>query len=465
MRQPLYLRQLRKDIDIWIENGWVQPEHRDHILATAGTSSEARSLVPIMMVVGAGLVGLGFLSFIAANWSGMEKLPRLILLFGSMWSAFGLALWARYRSPFAFEGLVLLGTILFGVNIMFVAQTYNINAHYPDGVLLWSAGAMVAALLIPSRSALALGFCLVALATGLEVLRFTPVLHVKFLYIWGPLALGAFFLKWRPGHHLAALSFAAWLLFSGLYLENAFDFKSPDILLVYATGSALAASLGLVITPPDKRHSVIFIYGYLILLFISWLLLFWDSRGGSPLAGKFALICATGVGGLSLFGVMKKQLRILDGIIMTALVLLLPYLAYYPSTSSQIAFWSKSAGLLMFLAWALSFGAWRQSKLIINYALVALGGEILFIYFSTFGGLLGNSAFFGISGVVFIASAFGLEKLRRTLSMKNKGEAHDPPHSVSQCSSHSHSSCRKYDSPAYTIAGNGNCYRSQNGPG
>ena len=42
---------------------------------------------------------------------------------------------------------VVLGILLFGSNIWFIAQTYNINAHYPDGTMLWALGALAAAVI------------------------------------------------------------------------------------------------------------------------------------------------------------------------------------------------------------------------------------------------------------------------------------------------------------------------------
>jgi len=43
---------------------------------------------------------------------------------------------------------LLLGVILFGSNIMLIAQIYHIDSHFPNGVLMWSLGALLAAWLV-----------------------------------------------------------------------------------------------------------------------------------------------------------------------------------------------------------------------------------------------------------------------------------------------------------------------------
>lgn len=167
MRPPFYLRQLKRDLDTWIAKGLVDEDNKEAILASVGAGSQARTLDVILAVFGVILIGAGAMSFVAANWAAMAKLERLIVLFGSLWGAYAIAGWFMANSRGAIgQAFVLLGVILFGVNIHFVAQTYNIQAHYPDGLLLWGVGAIIAAALVPSRAALALALGLGGWWTG-----------------------------------------------------------------------------------------------------------------------------------------------------------------------------------------------------------------------------------------------------------------------------------------------------------
>ena len=138
MRPPFYISQLKRDLEMWIKQGLVPAENRDKILESVSNGSSVSGLETIIAVFGAILIGAGALSFVGANWAEMSKGARLIVLFGSMWLAYAAAIWfyGVARGLIA-QAFVLLGVLLFGTNIWFIAQTYNINSHFPDGTLLW----------------------------------------------------------------------------------------------------------------------------------------------------------------------------------------------------------------------------------------------------------------------------------------------------------------------------------------
>src|SRR3989304_4314553 len=144
LRESAFLRRLRKELPVWLQQGWVTPgsvqKILDHVAAQRGTG--VRYLPLAFSILGVLLLGAGVITFFAANWSIMPKVAKLPLLFGSMWLAYAGAGYAlRYReAPQLGEALLLLGVILFGSNIMLIGQIYHIDAHYPNGVLLWALG-------------------------------------------------------------------------------------------------------------------------------------------------------------------------------------------------------------------------------------------------------------------------------------------------------------------------------------
>ena len=205
MRPPFYVRQLRRDLEDWISKGLVPATSRDAILASVGAGARTR-LDLIFAVFGVILVGAGAMSFVAANWQDMGKLTRLVVLFGSMWAAYAIAIYFLGRArDVVGQAFVLLGVLMFGANIMLVAQTYNINAHFPDGTMLWCLGALAAAALTPSRAALAATLVLACVWTWQEFQYFDVVLHIPFLFVWAACAALAFVFAWRPGVHLTIL--------------------------------------------------------------------------------------------------------------------------------------------------------------------------------------------------------------------------------------------------------------------
>ena len=97
MRPPFYLRQLRRDLEDWIAKGLVPAASRDAILASVGSGTRTR-LDLIFAVLGVILIGAGAMSFVAANWQEMSKLTRLIVLFGTMWAAYAIAIYFLGRT-------------------------------------------------------------------------------------------------------------------------------------------------------------------------------------------------------------------------------------------------------------------------------------------------------------------------------------------------------------------------------
>src|SRR6185436_10254366 len=188
MRPPFYVRQLKQDLEEWIAKGLVPASSRDAILESVGAGSRTR-LDLIIAVFGVILIGAGAMSFVAANWQEMGKFTRLVILFGTMWAAYAIAIYflGRTRDVIG-QAFVLLGVLMFGANIMLIAQTYNINSHFPDGMMLWALGALGAAVIVPSRAALAAALVLGSIWTWQEAWYFNVVLHIPFLFFWAACA-------------------------------------------------------------------------------------------------------------------------------------------------------------------------------------------------------------------------------------------------------------------------------------
>ncbi|MBU6157190.1 MAG: DUF2157 domain-containing protein, partial [Alphaproteobacteria bacterium] len=234
MRPPFYVTQLKRDLDMWISQGLVPAENRDRILATIDVPTIRGRLETILAIFGAILIGAGALSFVGANWADMSKGARLVILFGSMWLAYAAAIWARGTGrDLVGEAFLLLGVLLFGANIWFVAQTYNINSHYPDGTMLWALGALVTALIAPSRAALAAALAIGSLWTVQESTDFDGPLHVQYILFWAVCAAQAARISWRPGIHLAALGLILWFVVSNDSLQRLLSWSNAEIASIY----------------------------------------------------------------------------------------------------------------------------------------------------------------------------------------------------------------------------------------
>ena len=115
-------------------------------------------------MLGAALLCFSAITFVAANWSEPSKGLRLVLLFSALWAAYGTG-WAFDRAGHAAlaQAAPLAGIGSFGAPIILVAQTYHLDGHAPDAVLLWALGAVATRVLARSNPGLCLALLLVTL--------------------------------------------------------------------------------------------------------------------------------------------------------------------------------------------------------------------------------------------------------------------------------------------------------------
>jgi len=217
-RRSAFSKRLQSELLVWVQRGWVSRKHQQSILDYVAQQEHRspRSLTTVFALMGALLFGAGVITFFAANWAAIPKLAKLAVLLGALGGSYAAGAYclARGRMGLA-QGLLLLGTILFGANIFLIAQIYHIDSHYPNGILLWTSGAFATAALGPSQPALAAALGLATLWSGTEMLHFGRVPHWAFFAPW----LFALVLVYRH-RWLAALRVACWGLLAWCFMVS-----------------------------------------------------------------------------------------------------------------------------------------------------------------------------------------------------------------------------------------------------
>lgn len=422
MRPPFYVTQLKRDLDTWISQGLVPAENRDRILQSIGGNSTAGRLETIIAVFGAILIGAGALSFVGANWSEMTKAARLFVLFGGMWLSYGVAAWF-YRSGRGLiaEAFILLGVLLFGANIWLVAQTYNINSHYPDGTLLWAVGALAAALIVRSRASLGAALAIGSLWTWQETMDYHEVLHLPFLVLWAACAANAAWLSWRPGIHLSALSLIMWLVISHDGLQEVLRWSDAEVVSLYVFLPLAVWSLSQVREPgPNGLQLTIGHYAFFVFMGAFSAVHVFDGRLTGPSGSwiVFALVATLVALGAVLSSIRRGGANAFDlaGTGFAAAV-----------TSAYVATVVEHQGqndvlylacTLVIILWSLFRGARMDDRFVVNWSVVAFGGWVLYTYFDLFAGLMDQAVFFTVGGILLIVLALALEPLRRNLVAK-----------------------------------------------
>lgn len=419
MRPPFYVRQLKIDLDAWIAKGLVPEESRDEILASVGAGRAGSRLEVILAVFGVILVGLGALSFVGANWAAMTKLTRLVVLFGSMWAAYGLAIWFNQRGQeFLGQAFVLLGVLLFGSNIWFIAQTYNINAHYPDGTLLWGVGALAAAILVPSRAALATALAIGAYWTWQETMEFERPIHLAFLAYWAMSAALAWYLNWRPGIHLSALALIFWFVINFSGLQKMLGWSDAEILTLYILlPLAIWSACQIFEAGPNALTMTIGHYAFFFFLGAFAVLHLPDTGAKGPTSSwlGFAVVMSAIALASVVASLRRKGSTYVD--VLGTLFACLVTIAYVMTVGKGEDRFDVIylVCTLIVILWSISRGARMDDRFVINLSTVAFGLWVLYTYFELFSGLMDQAVFFTVGGILLIALAIGLERFRRSL--------------------------------------------------
>jgi uncharacterized membrane protein len=87
------------------------------------------------------LLGAGVLLFVAANWPWLSPAGRFALLAGTIAVLHVAGALAAARLPPLATTLHAVGTAALGGGIFLAGQVFNLAEHWPQGFLLWAAGA------------------------------------------------------------------------------------------------------------------------------------------------------------------------------------------------------------------------------------------------------------------------------------------------------------------------------------
>ena len=85
-----YTAQLRRDLARWRERGWINTEQEERMAADAAANA-GFSAGAVLAILGAVLLCLAILTFVAANWEALPRLVRLGVLFGALWLSYAIA--------------------------------------------------------------------------------------------------------------------------------------------------------------------------------------------------------------------------------------------------------------------------------------------------------------------------------------------------------------------------------------
>jgi uncharacterized membrane protein len=455
-----YLSRLRKELPEWVEKGWVPPAGEAAILdhAEARLAQGSNVIPAALAVIGALTLGAGIILFFAANWPDMSKVAKLAVLFGAMWGAYAIAgrglSGAAGASRVIGHAMLLLGVILFGANIQLIAQIYHIDAHYPNGVLMWSLGALLLVWLVPSQPAAVAGLGLATLWSGMEILDFGQFVHWPFLAVWGLFAGAALYRSWKWASSAALVALGIWcfmIMVDWPHSQRGAELWLLQIFVLLGAALHLAgvamqdvprlASL----SPVVRRTALIgaliaahfFIYvGVHGLPWYSWTIRNFDAeawaRGATAGPGMIAFVAVFALAALALaIGryrrvAARRSKRDMAGmalaVLAVAAMLANPFM---PGRYADAVFMYVAVNGTIFaiLIWMVVEGYRSGERFQVYIAFVAYGAGLIAVYFMEFFTLMSRSLFVMAGGAVLIIGVYMLERQRRKAEVTKAGVA------------------------------------------
>jgi len=134
---------VRGEIQEWIQERLIDESLGASLLSRYPASENKTNVSEILTMIGSVLVGLGTILFIAANWSAITVGIKLIIIVLAIIISHALG-WKFYfepgKHPRLGASILVLASLFFGAGIWLIAQVFNIDRNFSDGVLLWAIG-------------------------------------------------------------------------------------------------------------------------------------------------------------------------------------------------------------------------------------------------------------------------------------------------------------------------------------
>ncbi|MES2896239.1 MAG: DUF2157 domain-containing protein [Pseudomonadota bacterium] len=286
-----YKARLQRDLDRGIEDGLVPADNRTAILASVADGRRVDASVALG-VIGALLLGIAAIAFVAANWDAIPRLARFALILAVFLGVTGGAAWTSRGGarPILTNTLLMVAALIYAAAIGLTGQIFDI-AGDPQRALR-AAGLAAGLLAIAGRSSGAGVAALVLIGIGEFAGRFDGG-NTRWLIFAAPVGLGlAWLWNSKPLAHAASLALIVGLIALISLYER--EWGGAGFL---AGGAVLAVLAGAARQVSDRRTAVIymlwFVWGALLLFAIAG---FDDLKGAALIAHRAAwLVLAGGV--------------------------------------------------------------------------------------------------------------------------------------------------------------------------
>ena len=367
-------------LERWRTAGLIEPSTAERVRAYEAEQEKTQGLRwPVVLAISLGglLLGAGVLLFVAAHWDTLSPGERfaLVLLLVALFHVAGA--FTAERFSVLSTTLHAVGTICLGAGIFLAGQIFNLQEHWPGGLLLWALGAWVAYALLRNWPQAALAALLTPMWLGGEWLVATD--------------------GWIRRDKILAEGL---LLLAITYLTALLPEKETPVRKALAWIGALALIPSVLFVIVSGTHSD------------------WRQFSPSGISRELGWIAALSLP-LALAWVLRRSaswMNFIAGLWVVALGT--TSLSSQPNESLLRYMWRElgpygmcALGSIGLIAWGLN----EARKERINLGVAGFALTVLFFYFSNVMDKLGRSASLIGLGLLFLLGGWLLERTRRRL--------------------------------------------------
>ncbi|WP_431800210.1 DUF2157 domain-containing protein [Halobacillus andaensis] len=153
--------ELKKESEKWVKEGVISSDQRNRILSRY----EKNTRHPVLLTFAALFIGLGFLTFIASNWSALTDLVKMAIILFFLLVFYGAGFWFYNKKSKSFGlSLLIVALSVFGAGIFLTGQMYHFTSFTAFPFFIWSLAAF--GLLIVFQESLLFIAALVIITAG-----------------------------------------------------------------------------------------------------------------------------------------------------------------------------------------------------------------------------------------------------------------------------------------------------------
>ncbi len=153
MKRPIKKSEyqwLKKELDFFEKEGSIQAAQKEELLGHYKITGDS-NFIRILLTVGAFLIGIGMLSFIASNWMYMSKTVKFLLIIISVIGVNGVGLKIENHNPKMARTLFYIGFLFYGAGIFLIGQMFNLGGSFRNAFLVWALGGLPIAYVLKDK--------------------------------------------------------------------------------------------------------------------------------------------------------------------------------------------------------------------------------------------------------------------------------------------------------------------------